>query len=51
VYQSDGGSVVEVMDPEAVLGLVGNPDVGPIAGEVKQRLQAMLERVSGERAA
>ena len=29
----------------AVLGVVGNPDLAPIAGEVKARLRAALARV------
>jgi uncharacterized protein (DUF302 family) len=44
VVRSDanGATVVEVMDPEAVLGLVGRPDIVPIAAEVRSRLQRML---------
>lgn len=45
VYATDGGSVVEAMDPEPVLGLVDNPALAPIATEVKARLRAALERV------
>jgi uncharacterized protein (DUF302 family) len=45
VYETPGGSVVEAMDPEPVLGVVGNPDLAPIAGEVKARLLAALARV------
>jgi uncharacterized protein (DUF302 family) len=45
VVRSDaqGATVVEVMDPEAVLGLVGRPDIVPIAAEVRSRLQRMLK--------
>ena len=43
VYQSDGGSVVEAMDPEAVLGLVRNPKLETIAREVRERLQRALD--------
>jgi uncharacterized protein (DUF302 family) len=46
VYEEAGGSVVEAMDPEPVLGLVGNPALAPIAGEVKRRLQAALQQVA-----
>lgn len=46
VYEDVGGSVVEAMDPEPVLGLVGNPALAPIAGEVKRRLQAAIEQVA-----
>ena len=45
VYAVDGGSVVEAMDPEPVLGLVGNPALAPIANDVKQRLEAVIRRV------
>jgi uncharacterized protein (DUF302 family) len=43
VRQDAQGKVqVEVMDPQAVLGLVGNPAVAPLAGEVRQRLEQAL---------
>jgi uncharacterized protein (DUF302 family) len=40
-----GQTVVEVMDPAAVLGLVGRPEIAPIAAEVRQRLERMLAAV------
>jgi len=46
VYESDGGSVVEAMDPEPVLGMIGNPKLEPIAREVKQRLEKALDQVA-----
>jgi uncharacterized protein (DUF302 family) len=39
---AQGAVIVEVMDPIAVLGLVGNAAVTPIAGEVRGRLETML---------
>jgi uncharacterized protein (DUF302 family) len=48
VYEADGGSVIEAMDPEPVLGLVRKPELEPLAHEVKQRLQAALKRVAGD---
>jgi uncharacterized protein (DUF302 family) len=43
VRQDAGGKVnVEFMDPEAVLQLVGRPEVEPIAAEVKGRLMRVL---------
>src|SRR3970282_457732 len=39
---ADGKTVVEFMDPDAVLGLVGRPEVAPIAAEVKARLVRVL---------
>jgi uncharacterized protein (DUF302 family) len=38
----DGKTVVEFMDPDAVLGLVGRPEIAPIAAEVKARLTRVL---------
>ncbi len=46
VYETEGGSIVQAMDPEPVLGLVGNPRLEPIAHEVKTRLQAALTGLS-----
>jgi uncharacterized protein (DUF302 family) len=46
VYEDDGGSVVEVMDPEPVLGMIGNPKLDPIAREVKQRLEKALDQLA-----
>lgn len=45
VYETEGGSVVEAMDPLPVLGLVDNPQLGSIAREVRQRLEASLDQV------
>lgn len=46
VYEHNGGSVVEAMDPEPVLGMIGNPKLEPIAREVKQRLETALDQVA-----
>ena len=44
VREDEAGVVhVSFMDPEAVLSLVGNDDVKPLAGEVKARLQRVME--------
>jgi uncharacterized protein (DUF302 family) len=43
VVRVDGGkTIVEFMDPHAVLQLVGRPEVGTIAAEVRQRLQRVM---------
>lgn len=44
VVRSDGAgrTIVEMMDPAAVLGLVGRPEIEPIASEVRQRLERVL---------
>lgn len=46
LYEDDGAVVVSAMDPEAVLSLVSSPEVEKIAGEVKERLERVLEEVS-----
>lgn len=51
VYEDDGGSVVEVMDPEAALGIVDNPAIEPIAREAKERLQRVIAALAGQSAA
>ena len=40
---ADGKTVVEFMDPNAVLGLVGRPEVAPIAAEVRARLVRVMD--------
>ena len=40
---ADGKTVVEFMDPDAVLGLVGRPEIAPIAAEVRARLERVLQ--------
>jgi uncharacterized protein (DUF302 family) len=40
---ADGKTIVEFMDPDAVLGLVGRPEIAPIAAEVKARLVRVLQ--------
>lgn len=43
VVRVEGGkTVVEIMDPDAVLQLVGRPEVGAIAAEVRERLERVL---------
>lgn len=37
-----GRTVVEIMDPDAVLQLVGRPEIGAIAAEVRGRLERVL---------
>lgn len=40
---AQGKTLVEFMDPDAVLGLVGRPEIAPIAAEVKARLTRVLQ--------
>jgi uncharacterized protein (DUF302 family) len=37
-----GGTVVEIMDPQAVLQLVDRAEIGEIAAEVRKRLERVL---------
>jgi len=38
----EGATVVEIMDPDAVLQLVGRPEVSAIAAQVRERLVRVL---------
>ena len=42
---ASGATLVEIMDPRAVLQLVGRPEIAEIAGEVRQRLERVLAAV------
>jgi len=42
VREDAGKTLVEFMDPHAVLELVGRPEIGEIAAEVRQRLQRVM---------
>ena len=42
VRAQDGKTVVDVMDPLAVMQLVGKPEVATIANEVRSRLDRVL---------
>jgi uncharacterized protein (DUF302 family) len=43
VYESDGGSVVSIVDPISMLGIVENPGLEPIAHEAQTRLKRVYE--------
>lgn len=45
VYESDAGTVVAIFDPMVMTALVENPALGPIAGEVKRRLERVLANI------
>lgn len=45
VREEGGRTIVEFMDPDAVLTLVGRPEVGKIAAEVRARLQRVMAAV------
>ena len=47
LFENDDGSVtVSAVDPEKMFEVVGNPDVAPIAKEVKGKLTKALESLS-----
>lgn len=43
VYEEDGGSVVSIVDPISMLGVVENPELNPVADEARTRLQRVIE--------
>ncbi|ROR29475.1 uncharacterized protein (DUF302 family) [Inmirania thermothiophila] len=44
---ADGEVEVAFMDPESVLGVVGNPALAPLGAEVKTRLERVRDAVAG----
>jgi uncharacterized protein (DUF302 family) len=42
----EGGSRASFLDPKAALGLVGNPELEPIAAEAAERLARVADRLS-----
>jgi uncharacterized protein (DUF302 family) len=47
VRVEDGRTIVSAVSAEALLGMVGNPAVAPVAGEVSGRLGRVLSRLPG----
>ena len=47
VYEEDGGSVVSIVDPLSMLGVVENPDLESVAQEARTRLQRVIEALGG----
>ena len=43
LYEDGAGTVVQAMDPRAVLGLMPNPEIASLAGEVRDRLVRALD--------
>jgi uncharacterized protein (DUF302 family) len=46
VYERGGGTHIAAVDPEQMLSIVDNDELGPVAGEVKWSLAAVVERAS-----
>ena len=50
VVRSEGkGSRVEVADPQAMLGIVGNEELNAVAVEAKRRLQRVVSSLGGQK--
>jgi uncharacterized protein (DUF302 family) len=43
VYEENGGSVVSIVDPISMLGVVDSPELEPVANEARARLQRVAE--------
>jgi uncharacterized protein (DUF302 family) len=41
----DGSTAVMIMDPEAALSLIGNPQVSDLAAMVKEKLERVMEMI------
>ena len=42
---NSSGTIVEILDPEAALGIAGSPGIAPIAIEAAERLRRVLDAV------
>jgi uncharacterized protein (DUF302 family) len=47
VYRLDGQTHISAVDPQRMLSIVDNPDLEPIAGDVRQHLAGVVERAAG----
>ena len=45
VYEHEGETHVSAVDPVAMLGIVGNAELDPVAVEIRGRLERAVERV------
>ncbi len=48
VYQLDGETHISAIDPGRMLSIVDNPDLEPIAGDVRQHLIDVVERAAAD---
>jgi uncharacterized protein (DUF302 family) len=46
VYEEEGGSVVGLMDPISMLGIITNPEIEPVAKEARSRLERVAKALS-----
>ena len=47
VYEEDGGSVVSIVDPLSMLGVVQSPELQPVADEAGARLERVAKALAG----
>jgi uncharacterized protein (DUF302 family) len=45
VYERDGATHVSAVDPQAMLGIVGNPALDPVAAEIRAKVERAVEKV------
>jgi len=45
VYERGGETRVSAVDPVAMLGLVGNPSLDPVAAEIREKVQRAVRKV------
>ena len=46
VYEAEGGSVISIVDPLAMLGVAANPELATVAEEARTRLKRVNEALS-----
>ncbi len=46
VYERGGETHISAVDAERMLSIVGNEEIAPVAGEVRRRLAAVVERAA-----
>jgi uncharacterized protein (DUF302 family) len=46
VYEEDGGSVISIVDPLSMLGVVQNPELDRVADEARSRLERVVAAIS-----
>ncbi len=49
VYEQDGGSVVAIIDPISMLGVLDQPALEPIASQGRAKLVRVVQRLGGAR--
>jgi uncharacterized protein (DUF302 family) len=45
VYEREGETRVSAADPVALLGIVGNPELDPVAAEIRDRIERVVQAV------